>query len=53
MDTEQASYTLNYFSPKLDFLKAQSELLHSSIGYGHGYTIVPGWWMVRAASGQE
>lgn len=42
MDTEQASYTLNYFTPKLDFLKAQSELLRSSIGYGHGYTIVPG-----------
>lgn len=29
MDTEQASYTLNYISPKLDFLKAQLELLHS------------------------
>jgi len=53
MDTEQASYTLNYFSPKLDFLKAQSELLHSSTGYGHGYTIVLGWWMVRSVSGQE
>ena len=53
MGTEQASHTLNYFSPKLDFLKAQSELLHSFIGYGHGYTVVLEYWVVRAASGHE